>query len=332
MVCLLKMGYKAIAMVIVQTLFNVLTLLINLLYCRQRLHIKMYFRKFKWDFLKEVVVYSFWIFLNVIMDKFYWSTGQFVLGAISGTVAVAVFSVAIHLASMYMMFSSAISSVFLPKMTGMVVMTNNKEISKLFIKTGRIQYAVMISILSGFVVFGKQFVILWAGVDYIEAYPMTLLFFFALLIPLIQNLGITILQARNEMKFRSLLYIAIALVALILQVLFAKLWGGLGCAIAIAGALLLGQGLIMNIYYQKKQGLDIATFWKEILKMSIIPVTVCVLSVFIVQRVELNSWSTLCVAILLFLLTFIPLFVAFSLNMYERALLFGPIKRLMLRR
>ena len=81
MVCLLKMGYKAVSMVVVQTLFNVLTLIINYLYCKKQLQIKMYFKKFKWDFLREVAIYSFWIFLNVIMDRIYWSTGQFVLGA-----------------------------------------------------------------------------------------------------------------------------------------------------------------------------------------------------------------------------------------------------------
>ena len=88
MICLLHMGYKAIAMVVVQTVFNVLTLILNYIYCRKELKIKMYFRKFKWGFLKEVAIYSFWIFLNVIMDKIYWSTGQFVLGAMVGTAAV----------------------------------------------------------------------------------------------------------------------------------------------------------------------------------------------------------------------------------------------------
>ena len=50
--------------------------------------------------MKEISIYSFWIFLNTIMDRIYWSTGQFVLGAMVGTVAVAVFAVAIQLQGM----------------------------------------------------------------------------------------------------------------------------------------------------------------------------------------------------------------------------------------
>ena len=144
MIVLLHLGYKAIAMVILQTIFNLTTLLLTYIYCKQKLKIKIIFGKFNWGFLKEVSIYSFWIFLNVIMDKIYWSTGQFVLGAVSGTVAISIFAVAIQLQSMYMQFSTAISSVFLPKVTRMVTENNDSgTLSQLFIRTGRIQNIVL---------------------------------------------------------------------------------------------------------------------------------------------------------------------------------------------
>lgn len=327
MICLLEMGYKAIAMVVLQTVFNLLTLVINYFYCKYKLQIKIFFRNFQWGFLKEVAVYSFWIFLNVIMDKIYWSTGQFVLGAFVGTAAVAVFAIAIQLEHMYMQFSTAISGVFLPKVTAMVARNDNrKEISDLFIRTGRIQYIVIALILTGFIVFGRDFINLWAGSGYESAYSITLLFFVSLAIPLIQNLGITILQARNQMKFRSLLYIVIAVVSLIFQIILAKEYGGIGCAIAIAGALFLGQGLIMNIYYQKKQGLNIGLFWKEILKMSMIPIVLGIGAMYILYTYSLNSWLSLSTAVVLFMLVYIPLFFCFSMNRSERDLFVKPLK------
>ena len=330
MICLLEMGYKAIAMVILQTVFNLLTLIVNFIYCKYKLKIKIFFRNFQWGFLKEVAVYSFWIFLNVIMDRIYWSTGQFVLGAFVGTAAVAVFAIAIQLEHMYMQFSSAISSVFLPKVTGMVARNDNrKEISDLFIRTGRIQYIVIALILTGFIVFGRDFIKLWAGVGYECAYPITMLFFISLAIPLIQNLGITILQARNQMKFRSLLYIVIALLSLVFQIILAKQYGGLGCAIAIAGALFLGQGLIMNVYYQKKQGINILKFWKEILKMSIVPLVVCLASICLLRDKVLGSWSSLCIAVSIFLIIYLPLFIRYSMNKTERDLFVIPIKKIL---
>lgn len=324
MICLLHFGYKAVAMVVVQTIFNVLTLVLNFIYCRRKLNIHIYFRfkHFHWGFLKEVAIYSFWIFLNAIMDRVYWSTGQFVLGAIVGTAAVAVFAIAIQLEGMYMQFSTAISSVFLPKVTAMVATNRSrKEISDLFIRTGRIQYIVLAYILSGFIIFGRQFIELWAGAGYTDAYIISLLFFIPLTVPLIQNLGITILQARNEMKFRSVLYIIIALVSLAMQIVLTRFFGGIGCAMGVSGALVVGQILIMNVYYRRRQDLDIKTFWKEISKMSIIPIVLIFSSMLVIRHFfALDSWGKLILGIAAFSLVYIPLFFRFSMTDDERNL------------
>ena len=324
MICLLHFGYKAVAMVVVQTIFNVLTLVVNFIYCRRKLNIHIYFRfkHFHWGFLKEVAIYSFWIFLNAIMDRVYWSTGQFVLGAMVGTAAVAVFAIAIQLEGMYMQFSTAISSVFLPKVTAMVATNRSRrEISDLFIRTGRIQYIVLAYILSGFIIFGRQFIELWAGAGYSDAYMISLLFFIPLTVPLIQNLGITILQARNEMKFRSVLYIIIALVSLAMQIVLTSHFGGIGCAIGVSGALVVGQILIMNVYYRRRQDLDIMTFWKEISKMSIIPIVLIFSSMLIIRHFfALDSWGKLILGIAAFSLVYIPLFFRFSMTDDERNL------------
>ena len=324
MICLLHFGYKAVAMVVVQTIFNVLTLVLNFIYCRRKLNIHIYFRfkHFHWGFLKEVAIYSFWIFLNAIMDRVYWSTGQFVLGAMVGTAAVAVFAIAIQLEGMYMQFSTAISSVFLPKVTAMVATNRSrKEISDLFIRTGRMQYIVLAYILSGFIIFGRQFIELWAGAGYSDAYIISLLFFIPLTVPLIQNLGITILQARNEMKFRSVLYIIIALVSLAMQIVLTRFFGGIGCAMGVSGALVVGQILIMNVYYRRRQDLDIKTFWKEISKMSIIPIVLIFSSMLVIRHFfALDSWGKLILGIAAFSLVYIPLFFRFSMTDDERNL------------
>ncbi|MEF2577902.1 MAG: oligosaccharide flippase family protein [Bacteroidales bacterium] len=324
MICLLHFGYKAVAMVVVQTIFNVLTLVLNFIYCRRKLNIHIYFRfkHFHWGFLKEVALYSFWIFLNAIMDRVYWSTGQFVLGAMVGTAAVAVFAIAIQLEGMYMQFSTAISSVFLPKVTAMVATNRSrKEISDLFIRTGRMQYIVLAYILSGFIIFGRQFIELWAGAGYTDAYIISLLFFIPLTVPLIQNLGITILQARNEMKFRSVLYIIIALVSLAMQIVLTRFFGGIGCAMGVSGALVVGQILIMNVYYRRRQDLDIMTFWKEISKMSIIPIVLIFSSMLVIRHFfALDSWGKLILGIAAFSLVYIPLFFRFSMTDDERNL------------
>lgn len=333
MIALLSVGFKAIALVVVQTIFNLLTLVINYVYARHKLKIKIVFGKINVPFLKEIATYSFWIFLNAIMDKIYWGTGQFVLGAVSGTVAVAIFSVAILLQQMYMTFSTAICNVLLPKITAMVAHNKStKEISDLFILTGRIQYLIIGLILSGFIVFGQQFINLWAGQDYSQSYIITLIFFGSLLIPLIQNTGVVILQARNQMKFRSLLYIVISIISLFFQIVLSKYYGAIGCAVAIGGALIVGQGLIMNIYYSAKQGINIALFWEQILKASIIPVMFTLVGLFAMQKLDLHGALHLAMSIFIFVCLYVPALWFGGMNKYEKNLIKSMICSLINRR
>ena len=211
MIAMLLIGYRAIGMVVITTIFNVVTLLINYWYCKKQLKIQVRFGHFRWGFFKEVSVYSFWIFLNAIMDRIYWSTGQFVLGMFKGAAIVAVYAVAIQLQNMYMSFSNAIAGVFLPKVMHIVVNgDNDKILSDLFIRIGRMQYAVMVFVLLCFILFGQQFIVLWAGEDYMESYSIALFFLIPLTVPFIQNTGILILQARNKMRFRSVAYLIIS--------------------------------------------------------------------------------------------------------------------------
>ena len=202
----------------------------------------------------------------------------------------------------------------------------------MFIRIGRIQYIIVSFILVGYIVFGKQFITLWAGAEYEPAYLMALLFLISLAVPLIQNLGITILQARNQMRFRSTLYIIIAAISLGFQIVLSKYYGGLGCAIAISGALILGQGFIMNWYYYKHQALNIPKFWHEIIKMSLVPVFATLFGLIAMNYVDVDSFVMLFIAIAVFVIIYLPLFWKLGMNDSERELFNGIFRKLKLKR
>ncbi len=325
MIFLLYLGYKAVAMAIVITLFNVISLLLNCFYCFTKLKIKISFGIIKKDLATEMSIYALWIFLNVIIDRVYWSSGQLILGIMSGTIAIAVFALAIQFEGMFMLFSTAISGVFLPKITGMVALNKpDSDFSEIFIKAGRVQFSILAFILVSFIIYGMPFIQLWAGEEYVKTYFITILFFVSLFVPLIQNLGISILQARNQLKFRSLLYVSIAIISLVGQVILSKPYGAIGCAISIAIALLLGHGVVMNIYYMKKQRLDIIRFWKEIIKMALVPVIFIVQFLLFKDNINISSWKELVISFVLFTIVYYIVFWHFSMSNYEKNLLKSP--------
>jgi hypothetical protein len=123
--------------------------------------------------------------------------------------------------------------------------------------------------------------------------------------------------------------VLVAIISLFLQLILSKHYNEIGCAIAIATMFFIGQGVIMNIYYSRKQGLNIVYFWKEICKMSIIPVLLTVASMFILKSYSIDGWGELFVSIIAFCAVYIPLFWIFSMNKYEKSLIISPINMIL---
>lgn len=270
MLPLLLLGYKSIAMVVVITILNISSLICNYLYCKRKLNINIKLGKIDFKLFKEIFKYSFFIFINVIIDKINWNIDQFILGSIKGTVAVSIYAVASQFNSMYLNFSTAISTVLLPKVTKMV--TNNvssEELTNEFVKTSRIQYLILFIIITGYIIFGYDFIILWAGKEYADAYYIGLLLMVPLTIPLTQNLGISIMQAKNMHRFRSLVLIIIAILNVIISIPLAKVYSGIGTAIGTCLSLIIGNIIIINFYYYYKVKINIKKYWKNMLQITI---------------------------------------------------------------
>lgn len=321
MIPLLFLGYKSITLTLVVTMLNLFVLLSNYLYCRNKLNVRIKYCGFDKKLFKEIFSYSFYIFLNIIVDRINWSTDQFVLGIFSGTAAVSLYSIASKLNEMFIKLSSAISGVLFPKISKMVASdASDLELSDEFIKTGRLQYIVIFLMCSGLVLFGKEFFILWVGNDYVNAYYVAIVLIIPLSIPLIQNLGISILQAKNIHKFRSLLYLAVAIANILISIPLAKTFGAIGAAFGTALSLIIGNVIIINIYYYKKAHLDIPRFWKEIFKMTgyfIFPILfILVLSFF----VRLTGFLSFIVFGSLYTLIYFVVCYKFAMNDYEKSL------------
>ncbi len=332
MLPLLMIGYGSASMVIVTALINLITISANIYYCFKVLKIKIAFKRFEPDLLKEIIVFSSFIFLNLIIDKIYWSTDQIIIGKFIGTVAVSVYSIGAVFSGYFSGFAAAISNVFLSRVTGMVAKgVSGHELSDLFIKIGRIQFVVISFFLSGFVIFGQEFINLWAGKNYSKSYTIALIILVPLAIPLIQGMGSVILQAKNKQKFKSVLYFFIALVNVFLSVAFVQRWGIIGCAIATALAFIIGNIIIMNFYYWKKIGIDIPRFWINIFGMST-PLLISLLGGTFLNKLFLaDNWKIFLIKVFLFAAAYAILIWLIGMNRYEKDLFIQPVKKIILK-
>ncbi len=261
---------SALAVAGVQTVLNVALIAARIYYCFAKLQIKISYHFWDKEMFSGFKKLALSVFAVTLIDQVFFKTNQVILGVVSGTTAVAVYSVASLIYMNYMALSTAISGVYLPHVTELVA--KNEPVSKLtalFIRIGRLQYFLLALVASGFIIFGRQFIHLWAGESFDEAYYITLLIILPFTIDLIQNIGLAILQAQNKYDFRAKVYFVMGIFNLCLAIPLAIKYGGVGCAFATGMAMFIGNGLVMNWYYMKVTKLDIARFWREIAKISL---------------------------------------------------------------
>lgn len=330
MIPLLYNGYRSVAMTVVTTVLNLSCLIINLIYCLKVIKIKFKFGKFNTKLLKEIFGYSFFIFLAIIVDKINLNIDQFILGSVVGTAEVAIYTVAAQIHTIYISLSTAINGVLLPKITMLVENKESDEkISDIFIQTGRIQYIIMALITTGFIIFGREFIKIWAGEGYDKSYWTEVILMIPSIVPLIQNVGINILQAKNMHKFRTVVYFFIAIANLFISIPLAKKFGSVGSAIGTSIACILGQCIIMNIYYYKKANIDIPRFWKNIFKMSI-PIIIIFVPALLLNNMYFSTNIIIVgIKIAIYTVIYSILLWFFALNDYEKNLIKKPIRKIL---
>lgn len=267
--CVRKIPY-AITVSTVIVVLNVLTVLMRYLYVTHKLKIKIVKKKKNRKVIREIVGLSATILLGCIADQIFWKTDQVILGKLFSTAVVAVYSVGAQIYMMYMQFGTQIASVFYPKVSILYQEENgNQKVSDLFVRVGRVTFMIIMLILSGFIVFGKEFLLIWVGEGYTEAYYVAIVVMIPFSVDLAQNLALAILQVKKQYGFRAKIYLLSAMINVVTTVILTSYFGIIGAAISTGLSMFITSGLIMNWYYLKKASLDIRKFWKETLPIII---------------------------------------------------------------
>ena len=328
MIPLLFLGYKSITMTIVITIVNIIFVFSNYLYCKNKLKIKLKFRGFDKVLFKTILGYSIWIFLSVIVDKVNWSVDQFILGTICGTIAVSIYSVASQINLMFINLSTAISGVFLPKMSKLIAQKSNNEIlTNELIRVGRIQFYIVFLVLSGFIIFGKKFIVIWVGEKFIESYYVTLCLICPAIFSLIQNLGLSIMQAMNKFKFKAIITFIMSIFNIFISIGLASKYGAIGAAIGTTISLIICNIIIINIYYYFAMKLNVIKFWKSIAVMFIKLLPIIILTMIVIKNIEIGSIAIFALFIVAYTTIYGITSYIFVMDKYERNLCNSVINR-----
>lgn len=330
-IILLKSGYGSLGLVWVTLILSFFEMATNIIFCLYKLEMRISIKHMDFPLLKNIGGFTLFIFINQLVNQINWNVDKNLLGRFCGTSVVAVYSIGGQLRSYFSQFSAAISNAFIPRVNRLAANDNSDDLlSELFARVGRFQSYIVFLILTGFILFGKNFLNLWVGEEYQEAYIIAVMFFCVLTVPYIQNLGIEIQRAKNLHRIRAVVYAAMSIVNILISIPLIKSYGATGAAIGTVIAVAFCNILFMNYYYKVYVKLDIKRFWIQICPVAISSLILMGICLYLKRYVSIYTWLDLLLFIGIYSLLYGFVMYICVLNPNEKKSLLG-IKRLLRR-
>ena len=327
---LLNIGFGAIGVALAQLAVYVTLLVLNARFAIVKLGMSFNIRSFDSALFKAIAAFSAWIFANQICDLVNQSVPNMLLGALTSAVAVAVFAVSVQIRQVFYSLSTTMSNVFVPKINQMVATSDdNGELTRLMTRVGRYQMFLFCWVYCGFVLLGKFFITSWAGEGFLDAYYLICAMTLPVGVPLCQNTGIEIQRAKNKHKARSMVYLGMACLNVAFTWVASPYLGYWAPAIAYIACIVLGNGLFMNWYYQKRIGLDMGFFWEKNLPVVIASAAVTIVGLLVSKFLQVSSWLGFIAAGLVYSAVFAVVMWVFVLDEGEKSAIAAklPVRR-----
>lgn len=256
-----------------------------------------------------------------VVGQLYNATDTVMIGMIPAlaTTGVAVYNVGGTFNSIMSSLTTGVSGLLAPKVNKMVFQgASGEELTDLAVRVGRIQGYIMMLIVSGFIAFGKPFITFYVGQEYMRSYWVAILIMVPNMIPLVQSICLNIVVAQNKHRFRSIVYLIMAVSNVIGTWYMMQCLGVIGAALMSGIALTIGNGFIMNWYYQRYAGIDVIRFWKDVGCILIAPCLMCMTTVALSAVINFYSIVALVLGIILYTTIYCLINWRFVMNDYEK--------------
>ena len=323
-VVLLSLGLGALEITYVDLAISIATFLFSVGYATFALKEKPRLYYFDRKKLIEIVSFGVAILLQAVVNQVNNNVDTMILGAfVINKAAITMYSSALAIYAVYNSLISVVSNFFLPQATRLIEnKASGEEITNFVIKPGRFQAILAVACILGFALFGRNFITVWIGEKYMDAYWVTLMLLIPVTVPLVENTMLSVLDASLKRIYRSVTLVIMAAANVVVSILLVFVLGFWGVAVGTVLSLIIGHGFMMNIYYAKEFGLQIGrmffSVFKGILPAGLLAALVCLPLALLLSN-SLLFFILKCVCFMLFYGIFLLLF---GLNAEEKKTVF----------
>lgn len=315
---LLYQGYGSVGMSIVVLTVTVADLLINIWYCHFRLRCRFDFKRLPFYLLPGMFSFSVFLVLQGICDQLQWHLGKVLLSYVADSEEIAVYSVGLQIAILFASMSGAFYGVVVPQVYRLVQEQKLEELTLLWIKVGRYQFYVLFFIWSAFLIFGQNFIWLWAGRGYDNAYWVAVLLMTPIFIHLCQSIGMEVIRAYGKHGKWVLVHFIFAGFGFVISIPIAYLYGAIGASIGTCINLFITTNFYDNWYYHKVCNLNVYQFFRNF--SSFLP---AIFSIFVGANVIsyfafISNWCDFAMVMACFVMLYCAVMYFLGMNSCER--------------
>lgn len=255
--------------------FLVTTLVENVGYLavvfRQLPGLKISPRYFNRQTLHECFGFSMWAFLDTIAEKLVDATDTIVIGAIFGTKYIVPYYVAHRLTTFIVMPMRQVGAVAMPRGAQLEAGEHDGRIRNLVQKAAGFSLLIAGAFFIGAWFFGDSVLQAWIGRSYAESHLILLVLLATQIIATPMDVLRRVLFGMGKVGYPSMLYLAEAVLNLVLTLLLIPHFGLLGVALGTAIPVVTIELFILLPYALKQLGFAPASFLKRVVTPQLLP-------------------------------------------------------------
>jgi len=330
MVIVLSAGGGLYALVLVNAIMGCLIAFIKLAYLRKQGLLK--FNVAYWDSnaMKEIFGFSIWITVILILQRLILNITPTILGITSGTIQISIFTAATTIEGYAYTLTGALSGLFLPKVSKMYYGEdgNIKDVEELLIKVGRVQLLLIGAVCAIFFSVGQEFINLWLGNGFEDAYFVAICLLAPLLVVATQGIADVALTAKGENRYRAVGLSVTALVAIVMSFVMSIKWGAKGSAIGIFLGYLIGDIIVQNIIYGKILQINMIRFFRRChISMALPIVLTFVCGIVMREFWYCKGWGFFMIKCIVLICVYMGLMWIIALENSEKSIFYHMVKK-----
>ena len=326
-VIVLFYGYRSIGMSFVVLVLTVFELIINYIYCRQYIKIGFDFRNLPFSILPDMFSFSIFIMLQGLMDQVNWQLEKILLATYKGSTSIAIYTIGVQINQLFMMLPAVFSGVVGPQIYQLIQRKSTKDINDLWIKISRYQFYVVYFIFLAFVLWGRKFIELWLGIEFLNVYYVSLLLMGPIIIHLCQSsVGSEVLRGYNKHKEWVTVTLFLSILGFFISIPFIKKYGAIGAAVGNAIVSTLVANIYTNWYYYKKVNFEVKKFFLNIFRLVPYSAVALFWGILLNNNTYISCWGDFWKCILMYVCMYVFAVWVFGMNEEEKKIVRSFIK------